>query len=109
MADTIADAINTGGQDLAAIAERDGYTLTDLPPLTRSGQGLPQGYPQDLPDTLFDIERVGGAAVVGGQDAVFVIALNGIEYADPSATRCCRTVSWNRSQEVSAATSSTFC
>ncbi|NQW12061.1 MAG: peptidyl-prolyl cis-trans isomerase [Alphaproteobacteria bacterium] len=43
------------GALLAKIAEDQGLAITQLPPLTRRGGGLPSGFPQGLVAILFDL------------------------------------------------------
>jgi len=84
LAETTVDRVNNG-ENLDVIAAADGFGLSELPPLTRNGQGLPSGFPRDLVGALFDIDSEGRADFVTGENRVFVVQLSGIDEADPSA------------------------
>lgn len=82
-ADALAEKARSG--DLKALAAAEQLPTADLPALTRSGRGLPDGYPNTLPATLFDIKEAGGIAVTADDTRAVVVRLDKVIPADPAA------------------------
>ncbi len=84
-AEALAEKVRGGG-DLKALAAAEGMPTAELPPVTRSGRGLAEGYPGTLPATLFGIKEVGGVAVTADDTQAVVVRLEKVEAADPAAS-----------------------
>lgn len=74
LADEVAQAIRDGASPAFLAASRR-LRLSETAAITRSGDGLTEGYPRTLAAALFDIEAIGGVSVASGDDAVHVAQL----------------------------------
>lgn len=83
-ADALAEKVRGGG-DLKELAAAEQMPTAELPPITRSGRGLPGDYPGTLPATLFGIGEPGGVAVTSDDAQALVVRLQRVVPADPSA------------------------
>lgn len=84
-ADALAEKARNGG-DLEALAAADAFRAAELPPVTRNGRGVPDGYPGTLAATLFGIKDSGGVAVTADDTQALVVRLVRVEPADPAAS-----------------------
>lgn len=83
-AEALAEQVRGGG-DLKDLAAAEQLPTAELPPLTRSGRGLPEGYPGTLPATLFDLAADGDVAVAADDGQAVVVRLQQIVAADSAA------------------------
>jgi peptidyl-prolyl cis-trans isomerase D len=70
-----------GGRDLVTLAAGR-WQYATLPPVTRSGRGMPAGYPDTLAATLFAIPSAGGADLTADDTTAVVVRLARIEPLD---------------------------